>query len=72
MTAKRYYVGCIGTKREVFRSSETPTPESGYTYCIGPFRTRRGAEWMADSIKGVRNPHCLCVADAERLARQYA
>lgn len=38
-----------------------------YMYSIGPFRTRRGADFMA--AYGANNPHCQCVADAERLAK---
>lgn len=68
---KRYWVGCKGDRREVVRMAGWPTPATGYTYMIGPFRTRRGAEWMADPIKGRNNPHCQCVADAERLAKQH-
>lgn len=72
----RIYVGltldCTG-RREVFRAVETPTEQSHgakYGAVIGPFRTKRGAEFMRDYGRG--NPHCLSVADAERLARKYA
>jgi hypothetical protein len=74
---KRIYVGCISGsfEREVFISETTPTKASLgllYSYVIGPFRTVRGANWMADPIKGTLNPHCKCVSDAERLAKLYA
>ena len=53
----------------VFRSERTPTSETHgdkYKCVIGPFMTRRGAEFMRDH--GYLNPHCQTVADAERLA----
>ncbi len=63
------YVGCKGGRREVFRSEQRPTQQShGHLYMavIGPFRTKRGAEFMARC--GGNNPHVRCVADAERIA----
>ena len=69
----RYFVGCVDAKREVFRSAEIPTWASHgrlYNAVIGPFRTKQGAEFMAKY--GQSNPHCQCVADAERLARKGA
>jgi hypothetical protein len=75
----RVYVGlrADGKGREVFRSATTPVAEPHpdthlgpiYSAVIGPFRTRRGAEFMAKF--GANNPHCQTVADAERLAAQY-
>jgi len=72
MSRRKYswpYVGLVlGGGRVVFRSVETPTWDShGHLYgaVIGPFRTRRGAGFM--SRYGAGNPHCRCVADAERL-----
>ena len=56
-------------RREVFRSASTPTEESHgntYIYVIGPFRTVRGAEFMARF--GAGNPHCQDVNSAERCA----
>jgi len=72
--ARKYtkpYVGLkpIGDgKREVFRSAITPTEQTHpqYTAVIGPFRTRRAADYMAHY--GHLNPSCQCVADAERIA----
>jgi|TARA_R110000824_G_scaffold394637_1_gene594614 hypothetical protein len=70
------YVGCRKGdsaepfKREVFKAETTPTPTTHgerYYAVIGPFRTRRGADFMAQH--GEANPHCQNVADAERLAR---
>lgn len=67
----RPYVGLLhGGGREVFRSVQRPTTElhgDKYGAVIGPFRTRRGAEFMARH--GAGNPHCRCVRDAERLSR---
>ena len=70
MRTKSYVGVKVNTyTREVFRCPETPT-EYGfshiYAYVIGPFRTRRGAEFMAQY--GANNPHIQCVADAEQLA----
>ena len=57
------------SKRELFWSEKEPTQESHghlYTLAIGPFRTKSGAEYMANY--GYNSPHCLTVNDAERLA----
>lgn len=70
---KLIYVGLQGSKREIFRPVAEPTRESHgdqYAAVIGPFRTVRGAEFMRDN--GAGNPHCQCVADAERIAAGYA
>lgn len=68
----RFYVGCKGfAPYEVFKADAEPTEKTHgnrYAAVIGPFRTKRGAEFMAKYGKG--NPHCQCVADAERLAKQ--
>jgi len=74
---KRYYIGVGSTKitgtevRELFRSSSEPTEASHgrlYHYVVGPFRTKRGADFMRQY--GHNNPHCVTVADAERLAQK--
>jgi hypothetical protein len=41
-----------------------------YAAMIGPFKTKRGALWMA--TYGRNNPHVQHVDDAERLARRTA
>ena len=70
MEHKKFYVG--GKRdltREVFPSLTVPTEETTfgrYLYAIGPFRTKRGAEFMA---RQVNNPHCVTVQQAEKLAR---
>lgn len=63
----RFFVGIAnkGATRTVFRASSTPTQESHghlYGYAVGPFDTKRGAEYFAS--------HHLCagVYDAERAA----
>lgn len=70
---KRFYVGCrAGAPYEVFKADAEPTEKThGHLYAavIGPFDTKRGAEFMAKYGNG--NPHCRCVADAERLAKDY-
>lgn len=75
---QRYSRPWVGLKRdggrEVFKSLLSPTPKSHgekYVGCIGPFRTVRGAAWMADPIRGTHNPHCRFAADAERLGEKY-
>lgn len=68
-----WYVGHNAGRIELFAADAIPTETShGMTYAavIGPFRTKRGATFMA--LHGRSNPHCRCVADAERLARKYA
>jgi hypothetical protein len=67
------YLGLKDGKRELFRSSYVPTSESHgmrFDCVIGPFRTVGGAMFMRDYGSG--NPHCRCVADAERLSRKYS
>lgn len=75
MKRAKFHVGRLFTKRiiegaevtdngkmEVFKSVETPTQTSHghrYGYSIGPFRTKRAAEWMRD------NPMCRSVWEAE-------
>jgi hypothetical protein len=65
---KRFYVGCKEGKREVFKFHKNPEWSDNLSYLatIGPFRTKAGANYMA--LYGGNNPHCQCVADAERLA----
>ena len=69
----KLYVGLTldcTARRQVFRSATTPTEASHgklYGAVIGPFRTRRGADFMA-MYGGSNNPHLCCVADAERLS----
>lgn len=66
----RYYVGITPSCRyEVFRANVIPTQlDYGLTYraIIGPFRTKRGARYMAAYGRG--NPHLQHVDDAERFA----
>ncbi len=59
--------------REVFPASQGPTEElygSLYSAVIGPFKTQRGANFMAQY--GAGNPHLQTVEDAERAAKQEA
>jgi len=78
MTRPRYYVGLSEDLerrhvRSVFRSSTIPNEEThgaDYAAAIGPFRTKRGAEFMARY--GACNPHCRTVNEAERLAKRNA
>ena len=67
------YVGICqdSGKREVFKATKEPTFASHgsvYAAVIGPFRTMRGARFMADH--GPNNPHVQHVNDAERIARE--
>ena len=67
----KYYCGLKSNgEREVFRCAEMPTRATygaHYWAVIGPFRTRRGAQFMAQC--GYNNPHLQTVADAERIAK---
>ncbi len=68
----RLYVGLGKGKREVFRAYPEPTRDTHgnqYFAVIGPFRTRKGAEFMARF--GENNPHLQQVADAELLSKKY-
>lgn len=67
----RHWVGMKAGVWTVFQAIETPTVQShGHLYggVIGPFRTHRGASFMADF--GANNPHCQTVAQAERIAKK--
>lgn len=74
----KIYVACRpGLPRRVFLARREPQQTDGLCIdgvgvaaCIGPFRTVRGAAFMAEYGRG--NPHVQCVADAERLGRLYA
>jgi ribosomal protein S27AE len=75
----RWYVGLCPSvpghppTREAFRSPYTPTPDTHgdrFFLVIGPFATRRGAQF--DVRHGWINPHIQTAADADRLARQYS
>jgi hypothetical protein len=58
-------------RRAVFKAIRMPTRRQygrRYAYVVGPFKTMRGARYMAEY--GANNPHCTCVAQAEWLARQ--
>lgn len=68
---KRYYVGkCkrTGVMEMVYGyDSKMDDTRDTWVWLIGPFRTKRGARFMLEH--GEFNPHCLCVADAERIAK---
>jgi len=79
MKRPKFHVGRLFTKRliegaevtdngklEVFKSVEAPTRMSHghrYGYSIGPFVTKRGAEYMRD------NPMCQTIGEAELKAK---
>lgn len=67
---KRFYVGHIrGTiQSEVFSTDKTPTEKDypQYAAVTGPFKTKRGACYMAKY--GYNNPHLQHVNDAEHYA----
>lgn len=72
-TRIKIYVGVKGVTRKVFRSFTTPTKTAygdRFSLVIGPFRTLRGAHFMADY--GRNNPHLQTVQDAEELAKMEA
>lgn len=58
-------------KWEIFWYVGKPTNNTHgkkYLCVVGPFKTQEGALFMRDH--GTDNPHCQCVADAERLAKK--
>ena len=68
----KYYVGVSKGKMEVFCSETVPTFKShgmSYFAVIGPFRTKRGAQYMAQY--GYGNPNCQTVTEAEHLGKLY-
>ncbi len=73
---KKFFVGLgPNLSREVFKSDKIPEFTDKeftqkYLAVIGPFKTKRGAEFCRDY--GRDNPHCQCVNDAERLAKRLA
>jgi hypothetical protein len=72
MATYRFFVGCDRLTHEykAFRFHKTPTEANCgdlFLFAIGPFKTKRAAEWAAKYGKG--NPHFQHVNDAERLAK---
>jgi hypothetical protein len=68
----RWYVGCRRNGAKVpFKTCDPSERANGRAFfaLIGPFRTRRGAEYMAAAG---RSPTCLTVHDAEELAKLTA
>lgn len=67
----KIYLGVSGNTREIFKSPSIPTEISHpqYRYCIGAFRTMRGAIFMRDYGRG--NPHCQTVGESEILGKRY-
>lgn len=74
MKPKPYVGRSIATGRlTVFYSDVYPSTDvhgRTYRYVIGPFRTVRGARYMA--AFGENNPHCITVDDAEDCAKRNA
>jgi hypothetical protein len=72
--ATKHYVGWRQGVASVFKCAFTPTQAthgSLYASVTGPFRTKRGALFMAFVGKG-NNPHVRSVSDAERIAKRQA
>lgn len=78
MSRAHFYVGYRNYdnhkySKHLFKSAETPTGETHgdlYFAVLGPFRTKLGA--VCDILYADNgNPHIQCVADAERIAKQY-
>jgi hypothetical protein len=69
----RWYVGyAVEEPRRyvAFKSDTTPTQATHghlYGHVIGPFKTKRGADFMARY--GAGNPHCTTVEAIERIAK---
>ena len=69
----KIYIGYsrISDTPTILKLDSEPTSDThgqSYAYFIGPFRTMRGAKYMARY--GRNNPHLQHVNDAERLAVQ--
>lgn len=75
MTRQKWYVGHkFDYSMQAFKSAAIPTREThGHLYfaTTGPFRTKRGALYMA-KYAGWNNPHLVTVADAEYYAKEQA
>jgi len=71
MKRKKWYVGIKGTSRIAFATATEPTELShgSYNAVVGPFRTKRGARFMA-KYGSYNNPHCQTVQQAEKLAKK--
>ncbi len=67
---RRHYVGYVKDKGfKMFTASYEPTLSSHgdkYIFVMGPFQTKRGAEWAEKY--GTGNPHFRHVSDAEKFA----
>lgn len=66
-----YYIGenRVTRKFDLFVANEEPTESSHgykYSYCVGPFRSLKGA--LVFQALGKSNPNCASVDDAERIA----
>ena len=63
----RFYIGCdnIGGRSLPFKAIRTGTPRQRmlYLYIVGPFKTKRGAEYFAN------NNYVQTVAQAEHESR---
>jgi hypothetical protein len=73
MKRRKWYVGHSKAFRTAIAFAtatppQEPTHGSVYSHVTGPFRTKRGAKFMAKY--GRNNPHCQTVAQAERLAKE--
>ena len=69
---QRWYVGHKSGIARAFPSTITPSESShGWLFnaVVGPFRTRRAAEWAA-SPAAYNNPHYHHVRDAERIVAE--
>lgn len=75
----RYYLGLNNPVRDVFKADVTPTAKthSQYLYVVGPFRTKRGAEYMRDnkwthSVDHAEDCARGIARDKERAAKEAA
>jgi len=64
---EKFYVGRFYDRRILFKSSFAPDSANHsrlYDSCVGPFKTKRGAEYF------VKHHHIKTVALAEKLAKE--
>ena len=76
MSKALLYVGLLPDSYKnggwIFKTAEpNKSKNPSFLALIGPFRTKRAAMWMAHPVRGLQNPHCRSVADAERLSKKY-
>lgn len=74
MSRPKFYIGWNGRAYDILKLAVEPshaTHGTKYSHFVGPFATRRGAEFMARPEQR-NNPHVQTSDDADRIARDLA